>query len=122
MLRIPPADATPPAREPRAKRQIVPLNDDEAEMIREMVIHEDDDAFVLDKPPGLATQGGTNTYQHLDRLLDGLVDEAGQKPKLVHRLDKDTSAAWSWSRAPRGRRGISPRPSPGAPRAKSIGR
>jgi 23S rRNA pseudouridine955/2504/2580 synthase len=91
VLRIPPADATPPAREPRAKRQIVPLNDEEAEMIREMVIHEDADAYVLDKPPGLATQGGTNTYQHLDRLLDGLADETGQKPKLVHRLDRDTS-------------------------------
>ena len=60
VLRIPPADATP-AREPRAKRQIVPLNDEEAEMIREMVIHEDADAYVLDKPPGLATQGD----QHL---------------------------------------------------------
>ena len=91
LLRVPPAEAAGPAREPRAKRQVVPLNDEEAEMVREMVIHEDDDAFVLDKPPGLATQGGTNTYQHLDRLLDGLVDATGQKPKLVHRLDKDTS-------------------------------
>jgi 23S rRNA pseudouridine955/2504/2580 synthase len=47
---------------------------------------------VLNKPPGLATQGGTKTHQHLDRLLDGLGDERG-RPKLVHRLDKDTSGA-----------------------------
>jgi 23S rRNA pseudouridine955/2504/2580 synthase len=47
---------------------------------------------VLNKPPGLATQGGTKTTQHLDRLLDGLGDERG-RPKLVHRLDKDTSGA-----------------------------
>jgi 23S rRNA pseudouridine955/2504/2580 synthase len=57
-----------------------------------MVIHEDPNAFVLNKPPGLATQGGTKTTQHLDRLLDGLADERG-RPKLVHRLDKDTSGA-----------------------------
>jgi 23S rRNA pseudouridine955/2504/2580 synthase len=57
-----------------------------------MVIFEDPNAFVLNKPPGLATQGGTKTTQHLDRLLDGLAGEAG-RPKLVHRLDKDTSGA-----------------------------
>jgi 23S rRNA pseudouridine955/2504/2580 synthase len=49
--------------------------------------------LVLNKPPGLATQGGTKTTQHLDRLLDGLADEEGGRPKLVHRLDKDTSGA-----------------------------
>jgi 23S rRNA pseudouridine955/2504/2580 synthase len=57
-----------------------------------MVIYEDANAFVLNKPPGLATQGGTKTNQHLDRLLDGLAGDAG-RPKLVHRLDKDTSGA-----------------------------
>ena len=58
-----------------------------------MVIYEDPTAFVLNKPPGLATQGGTKTHQHLDRLLDGLEDDAGNRPKLGHRLDKDTSGA-----------------------------
>jgi 23S rRNA pseudouridine955/2504/2580 synthase len=57
-----------------------------------MVIYEDPGAFVLNKPPGLATQGGTKTHQHLDRLLEGIADERG-RPKLVHRLDKDTSGA-----------------------------
>jgi 23S rRNA pseudouridine955/2504/2580 synthase len=57
-----------------------------------MVINETPSAFVLNKPPGLATQGGTKTYQHLDRLLDGLAGD-GERPKLVHRLDKDTSGA-----------------------------
>jgi 23S rRNA pseudouridine955/2504/2580 synthase len=57
-----------------------------------MVIYEDPGAFVLNKPPGLATQGGTKTTHHLDRLLDGLADDRG-RPKLVHRLDKDTSGA-----------------------------
>ncbi len=48
---------------------------------------------MLNKPPGLATQGGTKTTQHLDRLLDGLADDDDGRPKLVHRLDKDTSGA-----------------------------
>ena len=91
-IRIPPADAVP-ERESRAKRKIEPLTDEEAELVREMVIYKDTNAFVLAKPPGLATQGGTKTHQHLDRLLDGLADEDGARPKLVHRLDKDTSGA-----------------------------
>jgi 23S rRNA pseudouridine955/2504/2580 synthase len=47
--------------------------------------------LVLNKPPGLATQGGTGTTEHVDGLLDGLWFEHDQRPKLVHRLDKDTS-------------------------------
>ena len=91
-IQFPPADATP-ARTARPERKAEPLTPEEAELIREMVIHEDAHAFVLNKPPGLATQGGTKTHQHLDRLLDGLADDAGHRPKLVHRLDKDTSGA-----------------------------
>jgi 23S rRNA pseudouridine955/2504/2580 synthase len=90
-IRIPPAEAAPvrPAKPPPRRN---PLTDEEVELVREMVIYEDPNAFVLNKPPGLATQGGTKTTQHLDRLLDGLAGEAG-RPKLVHRLDKDTSGA-----------------------------
>ena len=90
-IRIPPAEAMP-ARSARPQRQREPLSEEEAQLVRDMVIHEDAHAFVLNKPPGLATQGGTKTHQHLDRLLDGLAGDAG-RPKLVHRLDKDTSGA-----------------------------
>ncbi|HVU31468.1 MAG TPA: RluA family pseudouridine synthase [Sphingomicrobium sp.] len=90
-IRIPPAEATP-ARAQRPQRRSEPLTEDEEQFVRDMVIYEDLDAFVLNKPPGLATQGGTKTSQHLDRLLDGLAGEAG-RPKLVHRLDKDTSGS-----------------------------
>ncbi len=90
-IRFPAPDAAP-ARTARPKRPREPLTPDEERFVREMVIHEEPDAFVLNKPPGLATQGGTKTTQHLDRLLDGLADERG-RPKLVHRLDKDTSGA-----------------------------
>ena len=90
-IRVPPLDAAPPrAARPGRKRES--LTDDEAQFVRDMVIYEDADAFVLNKPPGLATQGGTKTKNHLDRLLDGLAGDGG-RPKLVHRLDKDTSGA-----------------------------
>jgi 23S rRNA pseudouridine955/2504/2580 synthase len=90
-IRVPAADASP-TRSARPQRTRETLSEDEVQFVREMVIHQDAHAFVLNKPPGLATQGGTKTTHHLDRLLDGIGDERG-RPKLVHRLDKDTSGA-----------------------------
>jgi 23S rRNA pseudouridine955/2504/2580 synthase len=90
-IRLPPPE-TAPVRPERAKPKRDPLSADEEEFVRSLVIYRDESAFVLNKPPGLATQGGTKTSNHLDRLLDGLAEE-GQRPKLVHRLDKDTSGA-----------------------------
>ena len=91
VIRLPPAEAAPAKTAQPARPRPNPLNDDEIEFVRSMVIAEGPDWIVLDKPPGLATQGGTKTSNHLDRLLDGLRDEDGNRPKLVHRLDKDTS-------------------------------
>jgi 23S rRNA pseudouridine955/2504/2580 synthase len=101
-LRVPPAEAAP-AEGPgaRPKRIIEPLTDDEQAFVRDMVLARGRDWFVLNKPPGLATQGGTKTVQHLDRLLDGLVDDEDQRPKLVHRLDKDTSGVLLVARSAR---------------------
>lgn len=100
-IRVPPqgeeAPETPKQRLP--KREI--LTEEEIEFVRSLVIHEDKAAIVVNKPPGLATQGGTKTKDHLDRLLDGLVDEDAPRPKLVHRLDKDTSGALLVARTPR---------------------
>jgi 23S rRNA pseudouridine955/2504/2580 synthase len=98
-IRMPPAEAAP-ARLARPQPRRNPLSDDEVQFVRDMVIHEDPNAFVLNKPPGLATQGGTKTVQHLDRLLDGLAGDSG-RPKLVHRLDKDTSGALLVARSAR---------------------
>lgn len=55
-----------------------------------MVLYEDDDVIALNKPSGLAVQGGTRTLQHVDGLLDALA-VGKERPRLVHRLDKDTS-------------------------------
>ena len=89
-IRVPPAEAKD-EEELRPKRPAIELSDDEAEYVRSMIIDRGRDWFLLNKPPGLATQGGTKTSQHLDRLLGGLAGENEQRPKLVHRLDKDTS-------------------------------
>ncbi|HTT79428.1 MAG TPA: RluA family pseudouridine synthase [Stellaceae bacterium] len=60
-------------------------------MLRDAVIHRDNHAIVLNKPAGLAVQGGSNTERHIDGLLDTLRYDSDERPRLVHRLDKDTS-------------------------------
>ena len=89
-LRVPPADAAAvaSARPARKRRE---LTEDESDFALGMVIHRDDAAIVLNKPAGLATQGGTKTENHVDGLLDALTFGLDNRPKLVHRLDKDTS-------------------------------
>jgi 23S rRNA pseudouridine955/2504/2580 synthase len=59
--------------------------------LQEMTLFEDDDVLVLNKPAGLAVQGGSGTVHHVDRMLEVMRDSKGQKPRLVHRLDKETS-------------------------------
>ncbi|TZG26316.1 RluA family pseudouridine synthase [Sphingomonas montanisoli] len=92
VLRVPPPEATPvPTTAPKPKRPRAPLSAEDTELAQSMVIHRDRQAIVLNKPPGLATQGGTKTERHVDGLLDAIQFEAEGRPKLVHRLDKDTS-------------------------------
>jgi 23S rRNA pseudouridine955/2504/2580 synthase len=100
IVRVPPQGEEAPA--PKKQVPARPkLSDDEVAFVRSMVIHEDKAAIVVNKPPGLATQGGTKTHDHLDRLLDGLAEGDAPRPKLVHRLDKDTSGALVLARTPR---------------------
>ena len=77
----------------RPQKPRTPLTEEEIAFARSLVIHMDKQAIVLNKPPGLATQGGTKTEVHVDRLLDALQFDSDGRPKLVHRLDKDTSGA-----------------------------
>ena len=89
VIRVPPAEAAPAPAPKKTERPR--LSADEIAFVSELVIHRDPAAIVVNKPPGLATQGGTRTNVHLDGLLDGLIEGEGPRPKLVHRLDKDTS-------------------------------
>ncbi len=89
-IRIPPlAFDKRPADTPKA--DVSPLTKEERRLFDSMVIHEDQDIYVLNKPCGFAVQGGTKTFRHLDGLLMGLGAELGERPLLVHRLDRDTS-------------------------------
>lgn len=90
VVRVPPIPAAAPA-ELDAPRRAPVIRDRDAAAIQACVLYRDDDVIALNKPPGLAVQGGTGTTRHLDGLLDALRFEAKERPRLVHRLDKDTS-------------------------------
>lgn len=99
-IRVPPAEPSAPEKA-RPKRERPPLTEDQIAFAQEVVIHRDPQAIVINKPPGLATQGGTKTHEHVDGLLDALQFDAEGRPKLVHRLDKDTSGALLLARTSR---------------------
>ncbi|MFC0409052.1 RluA family pseudouridine synthase [Roseomonas elaeocarpi] len=84
-IRVPPM---PEAPAPKAER---PVSDRDAAMLERLVIHRDRSVLVLDKPHGLAVQGGPGITRNLDAMLDALRFEAEERPRLVHRLDRDTS-------------------------------
>jgi 23S rRNA pseudouridine955/2504/2580 synthase len=82
----------PPIQEAaRARRGPPRLDPRQAADLRARILHMDDDVIALDKPSGLAVQGGSGVTRHLDAMLDGLRFDAAERPRLVHRLDKDTS-------------------------------
>ncbi len=87
-IRLPPGVTASPPPKPR---EIATVSDRDAAEIRRLVIHRDDHVIVLNKPPGLAVQGGTGTERHVDGMLDALRFGFEERPRLVHRLDKDTS-------------------------------
>lgn len=94
-VRIPPI--------PEATERAPPsgLSRKDEDFIRSLVLHKDDDVIVLNKPHGIAVQGGAKTLRHIDGMLDGLKFENEKRPKLVHRLDRDTSGCLVLARHPR---------------------
>ncbi len=95
VIRVPPGGATPD-RKSSPRRE---LSEAQIEQAEAMVLTQDRAAIVLNKPPGLATQGGTGTKEHVDGLLDAFATD-GPRPRLVHRLDKDTSGVLLIARTP----------------------
>jgi len=100
VLRVPPLDAAM-SRTGRAAKPRPVLSEDQIAFAESLVIHRDAQALVINKPPGLATQGGTKTHEHVDGLLDALMFERDDRPRLVHRLDKDTSGVLLLARSAR---------------------
>lgn len=85
-VRVPPLgiEAGTPAPAPKA-------NAKDAAFLKELVLFEDRDVMVLNKPHGLAVQGGSGTRRHIDGMLESLTGPDGERPRLVHRLDRDTA-------------------------------
>jgi len=83
-VRIPPIRPAAPKKEKK-------LDEKDKAFVRSLVLYEDEHVIALNKPSGIATQGGSKVKDHIDGLLDAFKDKEGVKPRLVHRLDKDTS-------------------------------
>jgi 23S rRNA pseudouridine955/2504/2580 synthase len=92
-VRVPPLPNAPTAQD--AKQ----LDPREIDFVRSLVIYEDDEVLALNKPSGLAVQGGTKTLKHVDRLLSAW-GEGLERPRLVHRLDRDTSGVLVLGKTP----------------------
>jgi len=92
-IRVPPLPEAGPQRE---KGQLDPR---EIAYAKSLVLYEDDDVLALNKPAGLAVQGGTKTVKHVDRLLSAW-GEGLERPRLVHRLDRDTSGVLVLGKSP----------------------
>ena len=95
-VRLPPIAEAPPA--PAAAPGV---SEADAAMIRAAVLYRDDDVIALAKPPGLAVQGGTGTHRHVDALAEALRFDRHDRPRLVHRLDRDTSGVLLLGRSAR---------------------
>lgn len=81
----------PPLSEPSAPPPARHIHRHDEQLLPDLVLYRDASAIVINKPAGLAVQGGTKTGRHVDGLLDTLRFELDERPRLVHRLDKDTS-------------------------------
>jgi len=92
-VRVPPLPDAPAPREKGA------LDPRDIAFAKSLVLYEDEDVLVLNKPAGLAVQGGTKTSKHIDRLLSAW-GEGLQRPRLVHRLDRDTSGVLVLGKSP----------------------
>jgi 23S rRNA pseudouridine955/2504/2580 synthase len=87
IVRIPPLRFEPP--QPRTPGD--GADDQTRAFLKSITLYEDADVLVLNKPMGLAVQGGSGTTRHIDGMLEAMRDAHGQRPRLVHRLDKDTA-------------------------------
>ncbi len=91
MIRIPPMDVDAKA----VNSGFIPGHElkhaSDHELLSRMLLHEDDKVIVLNKPPGIAVQGGSGLNRHIDQMLEAWTSKKGEKPRLVHRLDRDTS-------------------------------
>ncbi|ATG48808.1 RluA family pseudouridine synthase [Celeribacter ethanolicus] len=96
-IRVPPL---PDENAPKPERSDVKVSKSDAQMMRDAVIYQDEYLIVINKPAGLPTQGGSKQTRHVDGLSVALQGDFPEKPRLVHRLDKDTSGVLALARTP----------------------
>ena len=94
-VRVPPL----PDAEPKREGERPSIGPRDIAYAKSLVLHEDELVLVLNKPAGLAVQGGTKTLHHIDRLLSAW-GEGPERPRLVHRLDRDTSGVLILGKTP----------------------
>lgn len=102
VIRLPPpgllAEGEKAQHETAAPKPVRPAMD--GSRLKDLILYRDDVVIVLNKPSGLATQGGSGLTEHIDGMLDALMFERKQRPRLVHRLDRDTSGVLVIARTP----------------------
>ncbi|MFT4076020.1 MAG: RluA family pseudouridine synthase [Asticcacaulis sp.] len=96
-IRVPPLPEAPDVDQQKRERAL--LSPQEIRFAHSLVLYEDEDVIALNKPSGLAVQGGTKTKNHIDRLLSAW-GEGLERPRLVHRLDRDTSGVLLLGKSP----------------------
>ena len=96
-IRVPPLPDAPDVDQQKRERAM--LSPQEIRFAHSLVLYEDEDVIALNKPHGLAVQGGTKTKNHIDRLLSAW-GEGLERPRLVHRLDRDTSGVLLLGKSP----------------------
>lgn len=89
IIRMPPIQAS--ESDPKRRGDAPKLSEADRKFVHSLVIYQDASLIAFNKPAGLAVQGGSKTYRHMDGLLAAFVGRGEERPKLVHRLDKDTS-------------------------------
>lgn len=102
-IRIPPLDAGNPGQAPRQTRgeKAAKVSPKDTRFMADLVVHDDPDFVVLNKPSGLAVQGGSKTTRHVDALAPALMRPGDtEPPRLAHRLDRDTSGVLVLGRTP----------------------
>ncbi len=98
-VRIPPVEDKPKGAKPK-------LSEEDAAFIRSLVIYDDGDVIAINKPYDLSVQGGTKVRRHVDGMLDALIDDKGIRPRLVHRLDRETSGVLLLARSGKAAKGL----------------
>ena len=90
-IRVPHVVRQPAKKAASEEKSTPPAGKADRDLIESCILFEDDDILVLNKPFGIAVQGGTGTRRHIDGILAGMADRFGDRPRLVHRLDRDTT-------------------------------